>query len=247
MRAHYLQHAPFEGLGSIEAWLVYAGYAISSTRLFNNEKLPEVENLDLLVILGGPMSVNDEREYPWLVREKQFIKNVVRTGKPVLGICLGAQLIANAMGSNVFRHSAKEIGWFPIEAIQSERSVFQLPAAVIVFHWHSETFDLPTGAVQIAKSKACDQQAFQIGTHVIGLQFHLETTPALAQALVEHCEDELVEGEYIQSKTKILSTAQEQYSSINCLMGSVLEYLQTQSASPCLPANAVEMSPARPK
>ena len=227
MRAHYLQHVPFEGLGSIESWLQNAGYEISCTQFFNSGVLPEIEDIDLLVVIGGPMSVNDEQEHPWLVKEKKFIRNTIEAGKPVLGICLGAQLIANSMGGKVFPNSAKEIGWFPVSAVEYEStSVFQFPQETEVFHWHGETFSLPKGAVQIAQSKGCDNQAFQIGSNVIGLQFHLETTPLSAHAIVEKCRDELVEGEYIQSEAEILSAPQERYSSINSLMGRVLEYLK---------------------
>lgn len=230
MRAHYLQHVPFEGLGSIESWLQNAGYEISYTHLYHPEVLPSPQDIDLLVIMGGPMSVNDEENYPWLVGEKQFIKNIIETGKPVLGICLGAQLIANAMGAEVFQNSVKEIGWFPVEAVKPKgTSSFCFPEEVKVFHWHGETFSLPPGAVQIAKSKGCENQAIQIGKTVIGLQFHLETTSESAQAIVENCRDELVEGIYIQSEKQILSAPEECYSSINRLMGSVLEYLHENS------------------
>lgn len=226
MRAHYLQHVPFEGLGSIEYWLQDSGYQISSTQFFKSGLLPEIEDIDFLVVMGGPMSVNDETEHPWLVREKEFIKCAIESGKPVLGICLGAQLIANSMGGEVFPNSVKEIGWFPVEAVQSERaSVFRFPKETEVFHWHGETFSLPTGAMQIAKSKGCENQAFQIGKNVVGLQFHLETTSVSAQAIVENCRNELVEGEYIQSEAEILSASDERYSSINTLMRSILDYL----------------------
>ena len=98
MRAHYLQHVPFEGLGSIEYWLQNAGYEITSTQFFNSGVLPDIKDIDFLIVMGGPMSVNDETEHSWLVKEKKFIKSTIETGKPVLGICLGAQLIANSMG-----------------------------------------------------------------------------------------------------------------------------------------------------
>lgn len=230
MRAHYLQHVPFEGLGSIEPWLQNAGYEISCTQFFNSEELPEIADIHFLVVMGGPMSVNDEQEHPWLTTEKKFIKNAIEAGKPVLGICLGAQLIANSMEGEVFQNSEKEIGWFPVEAVKSKTNlVFQFPEKTDVFHWHGETFRLPNGAIQIAKSKGCENQAFQIGNNVIGLQFHLETTPASAQAIVENCRDELVDGEYIQSEAGILSAPQERYLSINNLMGGVLEYLHASN------------------
>lgn len=230
MRAHYLQHVPFEGLGSIEAWLKNAGYEITNTPFFDSTALPNIEDIDLLVVMGGPMSVNDEAEHPWLVEEKQFIKSAIEAEKPVLGICLGAQLIAHSMGGNVFSNPEKEIGWFPVESVKQENtSTFQFPEVTEVFHWHGETYSLPAGAVQIAKSKGCENQAFQLGNHVIGLQFHLETTPASAKAIVEHCRDELVEGKYVQSEEEILSAPEERYSSINALMASILDYLHTRN------------------
>lgn len=227
MRAHYLQHVPFEGLGSIEEWLKNAGYQITKTQLFSNDVLPEIADIDFLIVMGGPMSVNDEIAYPWLVKEKQFIKNIVESGKPVLGICLGAQLIAHAMGAKIYPNLLKEIGWFPIESVVSDdQSVFQFPEETPVFHWHGETFELPESAVHLAKSEGCKHQAFQIGERVIGLQFHMETTPLSAKAIVENCRDELVDGKYIQAESKILAASQEQYLSINRLMAAVLEYLQ---------------------
>jgi len=226
MRAHYLQHVPFEGLGSIEVWLQNAGYEISCTQFFGSKELPKIEDIDLLVVMGGSMSVNDELEHPWLATEKKFIRSAIRGGKPVLGICLGAQLIANSMGGEVFPNSVKEIGWFPIQAAKEKGNfVFKFPEETEVFHWHGETFDLPNGAIQIAESKGCKNQAFQIGGNVIGLQFHLETTPELAQKIVENCRNELVEARYIQSEAEILVASKDRYTSINRLMGNILEYL----------------------
>ncbi len=230
MRAHYLQHVPFEGLGSIEVWLQVAGYKITSTQFYEPTELPGIEEVDLLVIMGGPMSVNDEDNYPWLVDEKAFIKSVIDSGIPTLGICLGAQLIASAMGGKVFPNSVKEIGWFPIQAVTPIDNVsFKFPEKTKVFHWHGETFSLPIGAVQIAESEGCKNQAFQIGNSVIGLQFHLETTLDSAQAIVANCRDELVTGEYIQTEQDILSASHERCRSINSLMGDVLEYLQKKN------------------
>jgi len=231
MRAHYLQHVSFEGLGSINAWLQYTGYEKTNTQLYGSGELPKVEDIDLLVIMGGSMSVNNEQDYPWLVEEKKFIKSAIVAGKPVLGICLGAQLIANSMGGEVFPNSVKEIGWLPIQAANSANSdVFQFPEEIDVFHWHGETFSLPSGAVQIAESKGCKNQAFQLGANVIGLQFHLETTSSSAQAIVDNCRNELVEDEYIQTEKDILSAPQERYSSINSLMENILEYLHKSNS-----------------
>ena len=226
MRAHYLQHVPFEGLGSIESWLGNNGFSITSTRFFDTPVLPHIEDIDLLIVMGGPMSVNDEKEYPWLVTEKAFIRDTIESGKPVLGICLGAQLIAAAMGAEVYPNPEKEIGWFPIERVSADNGeTFVFPDETVVFHWHGETFSLPEGAVQLARSTACENQAFQLGNNVIGLQFHLETTPDSAQAIVQSCRAELIDKRCIQSEREILSVPNTYYRSINALMTDILDYV----------------------
>lgn len=228
MRVHYFQHVPFEGLGCIEAWLRAARYEITDTRFFAAPAFPTLEEVDFLIVMGGPMSVNDETEYPWLVEEKQFIRRCILAGKPVLGICLGAQLIANAMGARIYRHHTREIGWFPIQAVQSRGMTFRFPPSVEVFHWHGETFDLPVGAILLARSEACEHQAFQLGRSVIGLQFHLEITPESVQEMIAHCRAELVPSRRIQPEAEILATPPERYHKINSLMAEVLAYLKAR-------------------
>jgi GMP synthase-like glutamine amidotransferase len=227
MRAHYFQHVPFEGLGSIEPWLESNGYGLTNTRFFGSVDLPDPEAIDLLVVMGGPMSVNDEDKFPWLALEKRFVRKIIESGKPVLGICLGAQIIANAMGAKVFPNSVKEIGWFPIHAVASNvSSVFHFPASEIVFHWHGETFDMPPGAIRLAKSEGCENQAFQLGNQVIGMQFHLETTPKSAKEIVSNCRSELVPSRYVQTEDEILSAGSSRYKSINDLMCGILSFLK---------------------
>jgi len=176
--------------------------------------------------MGGPMSANDERELSWLVSEKEFIRRCIQSGKSVLGICLGAQLIANAMGARVYRNRFKEIGWFPVEGMpSSDSSLFSFPPTFEAFHWHGETFSLPRGAIRIARSEGCANQAFQLGRSVIGLQFHLETTPETARQMVSHGQAELLPSKYVQSETVILGAAPEKYRAINDLMAQVLSFL----------------------
>jgi GMP synthase-like glutamine amidotransferase len=226
MRAHYFQHVPFEGLGRIEPWLVEHGYQLTHTKFFESMALPDPENIDLLIVMGGPMSVHDEDRYPWLAAEKQYVRSAIVSRIPVLGICLGAQIIAHAMGANVYRNPCKEIGWYPIHAVPTDAcGAFTFPDSELVFHWHGDTFDLPPGAIRTARSEGCGNQAFQLGSSVIGLQFHLETTPALAKDIVSHCSGELAPSKYVQSADEILSVSPDRYQAINQLMGKILSYL----------------------
>jgi GMP synthase-like glutamine amidotransferase len=226
MHAHYLQHVPFEGLGSIESWLRDNKYTTSCSRLFQSTDLPDPDDVDLLIVLGGPMSVNDETDYPWLKLEKEFVRRMIRHEKRVLGICLGAQLIASATGAAVYPNGEKEIGWFPIKkAANAVADTFHFPDSAEVFHWHGETFDLPEGAVLLAQSDACVHQAFQLGKYVIGLQFHLETTPMSQKDIIRYSRDELMKAPFIQSEDAMNSTPELKYTAINNLMNEVLDYL----------------------
>lgn len=224
-QVHVLQHVPFEGLGSIAAWLAAQRAQVGLTRLFAGDPMPRAERIGALIALGGPMSVNDEDALPWLRPEKQLVRDAVGRGIPVLGVCLGAQLIASALGAPVYRGAASEIGWFPVHGVADAIPSLQLPREILAFHWHGETFDLPAGAVRLAGSAACENQAFQVGRNVIALQFHLETTPASVNALVEHCRDELVPGPYVQSERDLLAAPAERYAAINRLMQDLLAYL----------------------
>jgi GMP synthase-like glutamine amidotransferase len=227
LRAHYLQHVPFEGPGSIEPRLKEAGYEVTNTQFFASAELPDLNPIDLLVVMGGPMSVNDEDAFPWITREKIFIRDAIESGKRVLGICLGAQLIASALGAEVYHNPAKEIGWFPIAGIAAnDGTAFSFPPEMKVFHWHGETFDLPPKAVLLARSQGCEHQAFQIGSSVIGLQFHLESTPESVRELVARCRDELIPSRFVQTEASILSALPEDYLSINRMMGDILAFLQ---------------------
>jgi GMP synthase-like glutamine amidotransferase len=225
MNIRVLQHVAFEGLGSIAAWIEARQAIAGFTRFFEAPDLPALDSIDMLIILGGPMSANDEDALPWLAREKQFIRDAVAREIPILGICLGAQLIAGAMGARVYPNPIKEIGWFPVRAVPVPAGNFRFPQECIAFHWHGETFDLPEGAVHLAKSECCENQAFQLGRNVIGLQFHLETTLHSASALMENCRDEIVAGPCIQSEKELRSAPLSSYQTINAAMNEVLSYL----------------------
>lgn len=225
MRVYVLQHVPFEELGNIQPWLVQHNTEIHYCRLYANDPLPDVNETDLLIVLGGPMSVNDESHYPWLVAEKAFLAQAIAAEKPIVGICLGAQLIASCQGARIYSNYAKEIGWFDITAVAASGDVLRLPATMHVFHWHGETFELPTNAVLLASSVACNNQIFQLGQRVIGLQCHLETTADNARSMVLHCADELTGGSFIQDADTILAASAAQYQQLSQLMTQVLEYV----------------------
>ena len=225
MRPHVFQHVSFEGLGHIEPWLLRSGFPVSFTRFFEDPALPDPDTVDFLIILGGPMGVHDEIAFPWLAEEKSFIRRFLATGKPALGICLGAQLIADALGARVRRNPEKEIGWYPIEGLPPlDPAAFRFPPSAHVFHWHGDTFDLPPGAVHLAKSQACEIQAFQIGS-AIGLQFHLETTPESVRALIDHARAELLPGPYVQSEAELTAVSPDRYLALHRILDELLAHL----------------------
>ncbi|MDA7915788.1 type 1 glutamine amidotransferase [Verrucomicrobia bacterium] len=207
---HYLQHIPFEGLGSIHDWAVEKGMSLSSTKLFSGEPLPHsLDGIDLLIIMGGWMSVHDEEEYPWLVDEKHFVRKAIDAGIPVLGVCLGAQLLAEVLGARVTVGEHKEIGWGDVTLGPDCPAPLRaaLPQSFSGFHWHGEIFNLPDDAQRIGYSETCANQGFLWNNQVLALQFHLETTPELAASLVKECSSDLAPGEYVQSEKDILAHA----------------------------------------
>lgn len=225
MNIHYLQHVPFEGLGSIEDWVRRGGHAPGATRLYRDERLPAVEDVEILVVMGGPMNIYEEAGYPWLTEEKRFIERAIAAGCRVLGICLGAQLVADVLGARVYANADKEIVWFPIEttAAASTSDLFAaFPRQIEVFHWHGDTFDIPAGAVHIACSVGCANQAFVYDERVVGLQFHVETTPESARQLIANCGDEIVEGRYIQTSKQMLEDPRR-FDTVNRLMHELLD------------------------
>ena len=221
---------PFEGLAGLEPRLRRAGFQIAATRFFEQAGLPDPAAADLLVVLGGPMSVNDMAACPWLAAEKDFIRRFAATGRPLLGICLGAQLLASALGARVYPGREKEIGWLPVAGEPHHHSAaFRFPDTAEVFQWHGETFDLPPGAVRLARSRACENQAFQIGA-AIGLQFHLEATPESVRILVENARHELVPGPQIQTEAEILAAPPEKYAALHRLLDALMAHLLTPPA-----------------
>jgi GMP synthase-like glutamine amidotransferase len=209
MRIHWFQHVPFEGLGAIESWLLARGHTLTCTRFYAGETAPAtVRGFDWLIVMGGPMNIYQYRDYPWLRAEKRVIRDAVTTNKRVLGVCLGAQLIADVLGGKVYQNDEREIGWFPVTAVpEGAVSPFAFPDQTMVFHWHGDTFSLPPGCVWLARSKACEHQAFASGSRVLGLQFHLEMKAEAVKQITAECASELTPAAYVQSAAEIAECA----------------------------------------
>jgi GMP synthase-like glutamine amidotransferase len=213
MRIHYFQHVSFEGLAQIEKWAADKGHSITATRFFADERIPSAEDYDFLIVMGGPMGAGDDRRLAWMKAEKEAIAAAMKKELKVLGVCLGAQLIASVLGARVYPNREREIGWWPVEL--NPPNVRQHPLNVLsqrntVFHWHGDTFDLPKGALHLARSRACENQAFGVGQNVVGLQFHLEIGATHLQSLLHHTTDDLTSGGFVQDGHKMLELAATQ-------------------------------------
>jgi len=227
LRVHALYHVPFENVGSMAPYLARNGHPLSVTRLYREEPLPDPEAFDALVIMGGPMGVHDDARYPWLASERRFISATMALDKTVLGICLGAQLMAHAAGAAVTPNRHREIGWFPVtraDPVQTTVLRDVLPPVFDAFHWHGDTFDLPAGAVPLGASQACPNQGFIIDNRMVGLQFHLETTPQSAAALIDNCRPELDNSAYVQDPAAMLADWRR-FQHINMIMEKALDAL----------------------
>lgn len=226
MNIQVIQHVEFEGPGAIGDWTIRHGHEFCCTRLFDSEPLPHPDEFDWLILMGGPMSIHDENQFDWLVPEKRWIEQVLSSGKRILGICLGAQLLASVLGARVDRSKHREIGWFPVNVVpggsSSSHITSVLPQEFEAFHWHGETFDLPQGAVHLAQSAGCPNQAFLYGSRAVGIQFHLEVTPESVASLMWHCHEDIGNGPFEQNG-RDLAGRPEQFPSLHGILDSFLD------------------------
>lgn len=228
MRLHVLQHVPFEGPARIGEWARVRGHSLAATHLYAGEPLPDHDAYDLLVVMGGPMSVNDEAEHPWLVAEKRFVARALELERPTIGVCLGAQLIAAASGCRVYPGPEKEIGWFPVHTLPiaaASRAAALLPSSLVPFHWHGETFDLPAGAVLLAQTELVPHQAFWLGRRTLAMQFHIEATVESVGALVEHASDDITGGRFQQAPEVIQAEAPKRTAAVAPVLDAVMDRL----------------------
>lgn len=232
MRIHYFQHEASEGPGCIEQWAVARGHQLTATRYYLDEPEPPLGGIDWLVVMGGSMNIYQEKEFPWLAREKRFIKQAIDNGKVVFGICLGAQLIADVLGGPVTRNAQSEIGWFPVEMTEAAKgsALFGfLPERLTVFHWHGDTFALPPRSVHLARSEGCENQAFIYDGRVIGLQFHLEFTREYIEAVPLDADCGSARGKYIQTPAE-MRRGYEAFAGMHEAMFGLLDRLAAATA-----------------
>jgi GMP synthase-like glutamine amidotransferase len=225
MRMSVLQHVEFEAPAGVAEWAAGRGVPLRIFHLYRDPTLPPLSDFDMLTVMGGPMSANDEARLEWLGPEIALVREAIAAGKTVLGICLGAQIIAKALGARVYPGRTKEIGWFPVQRTAGSPPVFDgLPETFTPFHWHGETFDLPRGARLLAGSKVTEAQAFAVGHHVLGLQFHMEATEESVRALVKAAAHEIGCGPFEQQPGTILSSL-NRCAKLRPLLDTVLDRL----------------------
>ncbi len=220
MKILCLKHVPFEGPGAIALWAQQRGHELVIKSVFQSEPLPPIESIDLLLVMGGPMNIYEHDTHPWLVDEKAYIRSAIDAGKQAVGICLGAQLIADVLGGQVTEGPQKEIGWFPIELDRPSAQTLR------VCHWHGDTFSIPAGAEHIARSEACAHQGYLYENRVLGLQCHLESTPESLALLIAACSDELVDGPTIQDAETMLAEPLQTYEAMQAVLFELLDGLE---------------------
>ena len=209
MRLLCLQHDPLDGPGTLLDWAEERGHTVITCLICQGDPLPPLADFDLLVSLGGPMGAYEEEKHPWLADEKEYLRQAVVAGKRILGLCLGCQLLADALGGKAFRHSCKEFGWQPIEPLPEGSGWFGTADVFQAFQWHGDTYTLPPGALRLAGNEAAEQQAFLLrgpaGNAVLGLQFHLEWTEAMAREALEEPGVAPPPSPFVQTPEEILS------------------------------------------
>lgn len=223
LRILSLEHVAHEGPGRIASWAALRGHDLRSVSAAG-DTLPPADSVEMLVIMGGPMNIYQHRDHPWLAEEKRFIAEATACGIPVLGICLGAQLLADVLGGKVLQNPVHELGWMPVRFLNRTGAFAAFPDSLCVMHWHGDTFTLPTGAVLAATNEACDHQAFIWQDRVVGLQFHPELDPAAVRALALAGHVYAWDGPFVQSVTELLQ-AQVAYEPLEKALHSLLDHL----------------------
>jgi GMP synthase-like glutamine amidotransferase len=249
IRIHCLQHVSYETSGIIQYWAEMGGHQFNTTLVPERARLPATKDFDWLIVLGGPMSVNAENEFPWIKNEMELVDKAIKEGKIVLGICFGAQLIAKVLGAKVSVNRLKEIGWLPVQLTNKgiESDLFKsFPNEFNSFQWHAETFDIPYNAINIAKSTGCSNQGFIYKDRVVGLQCHLEVISSIVLEMIENNRTDLGKGKYVQSESEIINGIPNS-KDCNNLMEELLNRLEDIQKKKINPLLSAEKGKNKPK
>lgn len=225
MKIHCLQHVEFEGPAYIKEWAAQNSCDLKITKLYKNEKLPSIDTYDLLVIMGGSMSTSDTDKYEWMIKEKRYLKEAVSQDKHMLGICLGSQLLAEALGAAVYDNPEQEIGWFEID--KKDQSIDYFDNKFMAFHWHGQTYDIPEDAKCLGSSEACQNQGFILNNRFFAFQFHLEATSDSIELMLKNCARDVTNDRFVQSEKEIKDNF-KYINQINNNMLKVLNYLKNK-------------------
>lgn len=221
-----LQHVPFEGPAALADWAESRGHHLICHPVYQSDDFPSLDTIDALFVMGGPMNIYEEADYPWLKPEKDFIRTAIQADRFVLGVCLGAQLIADVLGAKVTRGPGPEIGWFPIRRAAGCPVGSILPAELPVLHWHGDQFDLPPSATRLAESERTPNQGFLYNGRVLALQCHLEATPQSVAVLADACADELVPTDPgIMSASRLLAEPDATYAQMHAVLFNLLDQM----------------------
>lgn len=230
MKILCITHASFEKPGAIATWAENKKHTLVEVAPYDGESLSDELNFDLLVIMGGPQSPLETDKYPYLSDEIAFARKAIKANKCVWGTCLGAQIIAEALGAKTLRSENKEIGMYPVEVLAEAKHdpVFsQFGNSFNAIHWHNDMPGIPEGGTLLAKSKGCSRQAFVWGDRVYGFQFHLEPTRELIEGMIENCPDDLKSGTYVRTKDELRGS---EFDEMNKHMFKMLDYFEKINA-----------------
>ncbi len=230
MKIHCIRHEPFEGLACIQDWIKSNKHKLTFTHTHLGQSYPSEVDFDLLIIMGGTASLYDKKNKDWLKTESKFVNRAVIANKKILGICLGAQILARVLGAEVYKNEKKEIGWFDTHFSDDGISAMPfLPKRIEALHWHGDTFDIPKGAKRIASSEITPNQGFIYKNNILALQFHLELDFDSLRKITRALKNELTEAEVnIQTAEQIMSR-KDLIESNNTLIFKILDFMASQS------------------